>query len=145
MIKVGESNEVWTGTGWETHSSAKVIIPEDGMGLIVRCIAENQRINHDVATQKMVKIHYPPDGVNVEGPKRVAQGEMVSLRCKSGPAFPAPSLQWLIRRNGKEEVLETDELNYQGEAKHRHGGGISDFRAQLLCWTTWKTGGGVLC
>ena len=22
--KVGESNEVWTGTGWETHSSAKV-------------------------------------------------------------------------------------------------------------------------
>jgi len=121
-IEVGESNEVWTGTGWETHGSAKVRIPDDNLGLIVRCVAENQRIDHDVSANELVKIHYPPNGVTVEGTSRVAQGEMVSLRCKSGPAFPAPSLHWKIRRNGEEEVMETDELNYKGEAKYKHGG-----------------------
>jgi len=99
-----------------------VRIPDDNLGLIVRCIAENQRIDHEVTSNTFVKIHYPPNGVTVEGSSRVAQGEMVSLRCKSGPAFPVPSLQWKIRRNGEEQVLETDELNYQGEAKYKHGG-----------------------
>jgi len=119
-----ESSEVWTGTGWETHSSAKVRLPEGGKGLVVRCTAENQRINHKVASQKIVRTHYPPDGVTVEGSSRVAQGEMVSLRCTSSPAFPPASLHWKIRRNGAEEVMETDELNYQ-EASTDNTGGAS--------------------
>merc|ERR1719209_227220 len=124
LIEVGEPSEVWTGTGWETHSSAKVTIPEGGKGVVVRCTAENPRINHNVATQKIVRTHYPPDGVTVEGTSRVARGEMVSLRCISSPAFPAPSLHWMIRRNGEEEVMETDELNYQ-EASIDNNGGAS--------------------
>jgi len=122
LIAVGESNEVWTGTGWETHSSAKVTLPEGGKGLVVRCTAENSRINHNVATQKIVRAHYPPDGVTVEGSSRVAQGETVSLRCTSSPAFPAPSLHWMIRRDGEEEVMETDELNYQEASTDNNGG-----------------------
>jgi len=116
-IEVGESNEVWTGTGWETHSSAKVTIPK-GLGpssFMVKCTAENQRINHDVSTAKFFKIHYPPHRVRVEGPKKVAQGDTVSLQCNSDAALPPASLHWTIRRNGVEEVLETDELSYQGE------------------------------
>jgi len=121
-IEVGESNEVWTGTGWETHSSAKVTIPEGNpTSFLVRCTAENQRIDHDIETAKLFKIHYPPHRVTVEGPKKVAQGEMVSLQCKSDPALPPASLQWTIRRNGEEEVLETDELSYQGA--FAYGGG----------------------
>jgi len=122
-IEVGEPTEVWTGTGWETHSSAKVILPEDNPArLFVMCIAENPRIeNRDVSSERLVKIYYPPRRVKVEGPKKVAQGEKVSLQCKSDPALPPPSLHWTIRRNGKEEVLETDELNYQGA--FAYGGG----------------------
>merc|ERR1712037_159640 len=85
-------------------------------------VKENSRINHNVATQKIVRAHYPPDGVTVEGSSRVAQGETVSLRCTSSPAFPAPSLHWTIRRNGEEEVMETDELNYQEASTDNNGG-----------------------
>jgi len=121
-IEVIESNEVWTGTGWETHSTAKVNIPDDQVKRVfVTCTAENQRIDHDVLTQKIFKIHYPPSRVRVEGPKKVAQGEKVSLQCKSDPALPPASLHWTIRRDGEEEVLETDEKNYQGA--FAYGGG----------------------
>jgi len=119
-IEVGESNEVWTGTGWETHSSAKVTIPK-GLGpssFRVKCTAENQRINHEVETGKYARIHYPPNRVTVEGPKKVAQGETVNLQCKSSISYPPPSLHWMIRRNGEEEVLETDELSYKGESEY---------------------------
>jgi len=122
-IEVGESNEVWTGTGWETHSSAKVTLPDDNPArLFVMCIAENEKIeNRDVSSERLVKIFYPPRRVKVEGPKKVAQGEKVSLQCKSDPALPPASLHWTIRRNGEEEVLETDELSYKGA--FAYGGG----------------------
>jgi len=121
-ILVGKSAEVWTGTGWESHSSAKVTIPEGAKGLAVKCIAENERIGHQVATQKILRVQYAPDDLSVEGPDSVAQGETVILRCKSSAGFPAPTLQWTIRRDGVEEVTETDEVSYQEATMDSIGG-----------------------
>jgi len=121
-ILVGKSAEVWTGTGWESHSSAKVTIPEGAKGLAVKCIAENERIGHQVATQKILRVQYAPDDLSVEGPDSVAQGETVSLRCKSSAGFPAPTLQWTIRRDGVEEVTETDEVSFQEATMDSIGG-----------------------
>lgn len=109
LLEVAEPSSSWTGTGWETTSTA-ALKAEIGVGsLHLTCTSTNPELQKEVEDTKHISIQFAPEKVTITGPQRASLGSRVSLECISSPSVPATSLTWSIKQANEVKEQNTEE------------------------------------
>jgi len=95
-LEVSQTSSYWTGSGWETSSTA-LLHPGLGLtSLVLTCSATNPHLDITVEQSKQLSLQFGPDWVSVRGPEKSRSGDLINLYCESSPSVPAASLQWTV-------------------------------------------------
>jgi len=115
LLQVSESSTAWSGSGWETSSTA-ILHPKSGVTVLhVSCTAANSVTTHQVTDQKQVALKFAPEKVTLSGPSKVLSGSDVLLECVGAPSVPAAALTWSVTQNEERLKFSPDETVEQLE------------------------------